>query len=88
MWKHDPLHRTQGPYPFRRDFAAQFWCAIACPVLAVDGADSRLNLSEAERASRRSELRNVRHVVVPAAGHMMMRHQPVAIAGLIADLVR
>ncbi|HEY1813210.1 MAG TPA: alpha/beta hydrolase [Kofleriaceae bacterium] len=88
VWKHDPLHRTQGPYPFRLDFAAQFWRAIACPVLAIDGADSRLNLSEAERASRRSELRNVRHVVVPAAGHMMMRHQPVAIAGLIADLVR
>jgi pimeloyl-ACP methyl ester carboxylesterase len=86
VWKHDPLHRTQGPYPFRRDLAAQFWRAIACPVLVVDGAESRLNLSEAERATRRAELRDVRHVTVPGAGHMMMRHQPVAIAGLVREL--
>ena len=24
-WKHDPLHLTMGPYPFRRDTAAQYW---------------------------------------------------------------
>ena len=28
-WKHDPLHLTQGPSPFRRHFAAQFWRKIA-----------------------------------------------------------
>jgi pimeloyl-ACP methyl ester carboxylesterase len=87
VWKHDPLHRTQGPYPFRRDFAAQFWRRIACPVLVVDGADSQLNLPLAERAARRAELRNPHHVVVPGAGHMMMRHQPAAVAALIRELV-
>ncbi len=86
VWKHDPLHLTQGPYPFRRDVAAQFWRRIACPVLVVDGAESRLNLPEAERDSRRAELRNPRHVVVPGAGHMMMRHQPAAIAALLVEL--
>jgi pimeloyl-ACP methyl ester carboxylesterase len=86
VWKHDPLHLTQGPYPFRRDFAAQFWRRIACPVLVVDGAESMLNLPEAERASRRAELRNPRHVVVPGAGHMMMRHQPAAVAALLVEL--
>lgn len=86
VWKHDPLHLTQGPYPFRRDHAAQFWRRIACPVLVVDGAESMLNLPDAERAARRAELRQVRHVVVPAAGHMMMRHQPAAIAALIREL--
>jgi pimeloyl-ACP methyl ester carboxylesterase len=86
VWKHDPLHLTQGPYPFRRDHAASFWRRIACPVMVVDGADSQLNLPEAERAARRAELRNARHVVVPGAGHMMMRHQPAAIAALLVEL--
>jgi pimeloyl-ACP methyl ester carboxylesterase len=89
VWKHDPLHLTQGPYPFRRDVAEQFWRRIACPVLIVDGAESKLNLGEDERASRRAELRNaraVRHAVVPGAGHMMMRHQPAAIAALLVEL--
>jgi pimeloyl-ACP methyl ester carboxylesterase len=86
VWKHDPLHLTQGPYPFRRDVAAQFWRRIACPVLVVDGAESKLNLGEAERAARRAELRAPRHVVVPGAGHMMMRHQPAAIAALLVEL--
>jgi pimeloyl-ACP methyl ester carboxylesterase len=86
VWKHDPLHLTQGPYPFRRDVAAQFWRRITCPVLVVDGADSQLNLPLAERAARRAELRGSRHVVVPGAGHMMMRHQPAAIAALLREL--
>jgi pimeloyl-ACP methyl ester carboxylesterase len=86
VWKHDPLHVTVGPYPFRRDFAAQFWRRITCPVLVVDGAESTLNLGEAERAVRRSELTHARHVVVPGAGHMMMRHQPDAIAQLLVEL--
>ena len=84
VWKHDPLHLTQGPHPFRRDFAAQFWRRIACPVLVVDGADSTLNLPLAERELRRAALRDVRHAILPGAGHMMQRHQPAALAALLA----
>jgi len=87
VWKHDPLHLTQGPHPFRLDAAAQFWRRIACPVLVVDGAESTLNLSDADRAARRAELRDVRHVVLPGAGHMMQRHQPTALAALLAGTV-
>lgn len=79
-WKHDPLHLTMGPYPFRRDHAARYWRRIACPVLVVDGAQSFMNLPEAERAARRAELANHRHVVLDSAGHMMQRHQPEALA--------
>jgi len=86
VWKHDPLHLTTGPYPFRRDAAAQFWRKITCPVLVVDGAQSKLNLSESERASRRGELANVSHVVLPDAGHMMLRHQPAALATLLGTV--
>lgn len=85
-WKHDPLHLTTGPYPFRRDHAAQFRRKIACPVLVVDGAQSRLNLPEAERAARRADIPNCRHVTLDGAGHMMQRHQPEALAALLREL--
>jgi pimeloyl-ACP methyl ester carboxylesterase len=85
VWKHDPLHATMGPYPFRRDHAAQYLRRIACPVLVVDGAQSMLNLGEAERASRRGDLARSRHVVLDGAGHMLQRHQPAALAKLITD---
>lgn len=86
VWKHDPLHLTMGPYPFRREAAAQYWKRITCPTLIVDGAQSTLNLSEPERAERRGFFRNARHVVLPGAGHMMARHVPAALASLLAGL--
>ena len=85
-WKHDPLHVTEGPYPFRRDHAARFWRAITCPVLVVDGERSMLNLPDAERAARRAELRRCTHVVLPGAGHMMQRHRPIELAELLLTL--
>jgi pimeloyl-ACP methyl ester carboxylesterase len=88
VWKHDPLHATMGPYPFRVDHAAQYWARIACPVLVVDGAESRLNLGDAERAARRAHLPDHRHVMLPGAAHMMQRHQPAALAALLRDLLR
>jgi len=85
VWKHDPLHLTIGPYPFRRDHAARYWRRITCPVLAVDGARSQLNLSEAERAARRAELAQCTHAVLAASGHMMQRHQPAELAQLLVE---
>ena len=86
VWKHDPLHMTQGPYAFRLDVAAKFWQRITCPVLIVDGADSRLNLPLAERAQRRAHFARHEHVVVPDAGHAVQRHQPARIAELVRAL--
>jgi pimeloyl-ACP methyl ester carboxylesterase len=85
-WKHDPLHLTMGPYPFRRDHAARYWRRIACPVLVVDGAKSFMNLPDTERAARRAHLANHRHVMLDGAGHMMQRHQPEALAALLRTL--
>ena len=64
VWKHDPLHLSMGPYPFRRDHAARFWRRITCPVLVVDGAQSIVNLPDPERAARRAELADHRHVTL------------------------
>jgi pimeloyl-ACP methyl ester carboxylesterase len=86
VFKHDPLHLTMGPYPFRRDLAAQYWKRVTCPVLVVDGAQTMLNLPEPERAARRGYFANHRHVTLPAVGHMMQRHQPDALAKLLLEL--
>jgi pimeloyl-ACP methyl ester carboxylesterase len=86
VWKHDPLHVTMGPYPFRRDHAAQFWRRISCPVLVVDGEQTTLDLPNAERAERRAYFANHRHVTLPGAAHMMQRHQPDGLAKLLLEL--
>jgi pimeloyl-ACP methyl ester carboxylesterase len=86
VWKHDPLHLTMGPYPFRRDFAEQYWRRITCPVLIVDGEQTALNLPHPERELRRRAFANHRYVTLPGAAHMMQRHQPAALAALLADL--
>lgn len=87
-WKHDPLHNTFGPYAFRLEVAIKYWQRIACPVLIVDGAESRLNLADDERAQRRACFANHRHVMVEDAGHMMLRHQPAHVAELILGLAK
>lgn len=82
-WKHDPLHLTQGPYPYRVDVAEQFWRRVDAPVLYVEGAESRFRLTDADTARRLAAFKNVRREVVAGAGHMMQRHQPAAVAALL-----
>jgi pimeloyl-ACP methyl ester carboxylesterase len=88
VWKHDPLHTTFGPYPFRLDVARKHWERITCPTLIIDGAKSRLNLNDAERASRRTSFANHRHLVIEDAGHSVQRHQPAQLAAAIVELQR
>jgi len=83
VWKHDPLHATMGPYPFRLEVARKHWERVTCPVLIVDGATSKLNLPEAERAARRASFANHRHLVIEGAGHAVQRHQPARLADAI-----
>jgi pimeloyl-ACP methyl ester carboxylesterase len=85
-WKHDPLHLTFGPYAYRLEVAVKYWQRVTCPVLFVDGADSKLNLPADERARRRAYFADHRHVVVEDAGHMIPRHQPARVAELLLEL--
>ena len=48
-WKHDPLHVTMGPYPFRLDVAMQFWRKRHLP-----RADRRRRRIAAQPAARRA----------------------------------
>ena len=82
-WKHDPVHLTVGPYPFRLDVARAHWERVTAPVLVVDGARSKLNLSEEERAARRACFARHRHLVIEDAGHAVQRHQPARLAEAI-----
>jgi pimeloyl-ACP methyl ester carboxylesterase len=86
VWKHDPLHMTIGPYPFRIETAMKYWQRITCPVLIIDGADSRMTLPADERARRRAQFANHRHVVVADSGHAIPRHQPARVAELLLEL--
>jgi pimeloyl-ACP methyl ester carboxylesterase len=86
VWKHDPLHMTFGPHPFRIETAIKYWQRISCPVMIVDGADSRINLPVEERARRRAHFATHRHVVVADSGHAIPRHQPARVAELILEL--
>ena len=81
-FKHDPVHVTRGPYPFRLEQWTRYWRAIRCPVLLVEGEQTELP-PPPDMAERVACLRDVRSCLVPGAGHMMMRHAPGAVASAI-----
>ena len=87
VFKHDPLHMTMGPYAYRVETAIKYWQRVTCPVLIVDGEQSKLNLPLPERAARRAHFASHRHVVVSDAGHAVPRHQPAVTAELLLELL-
>lgn len=87
VFKHDPLHVTPGPYPFTIEAARSFWRNISCPVLLVAAENSEFKYDDADLARRVGSFVNPRVVTLPDCGHMMQRHQPAALAQLIADFL-
>lgn len=85
VWKHDPLHATFGPYAYRLETARRYWERVACPVLAVDGLQSKLNLAADERASRRRSFPSIQHLEIDGAGHAVQRHRPRELAAAIVE---
>jgi pimeloyl-ACP methyl ester carboxylesterase len=86
-FKHDPLHATRGPYPYRVAAAQEFWTRVTCPVLLVQGSESQLRHPESELRRRYECFGTRREAVLQAAGHMMQRHQPQALAILLAEFL-
>ncbi len=86
-FKHDPLHLTRGPYPFRVDVAEAFWRRIGCPVLLVEGSESSFRAMGAEAERRAACFANVRKAVLDGAGHMLQRHQPLPLADLLLEFL-
>jgi pimeloyl-ACP methyl ester carboxylesterase len=82
-FKHDPLHMTIGPMPFRLSYAAEFWDRITCPVLIVEGEQSSFRAAGHHAGRRERYFPSAEHALLPGAGHMMQRHQPAALAELL-----
>lgn len=82
VWRWDPLHRTRGPYPFRRDDFLSFARAVECPVLVVDADNGFRTVDHAERLAA---FRDVRTRVIPGAGHMMHWTAPDAVVDAILN---
>jgi len=86
-WRHDPLHRTRSPQPFRLDQALACWRRIQAPSLLVSGADSPIQHLP-DLGLRLAAFADRQEVVLPAAGHNLHWHQPEALAQSIRDFLR
>lgn len=86
VWKFDPLHRTAAPQPFYTAQALEFLRRIDCPVLIVEGKESR-QTQRADKQERYDAIANHRRVVVERAGHMVHQDNPAKLAELVAALL-
>lgn len=86
-WKFDPLHRTTAPQPFYSGQALEFFCRIECPVLVVQGKESRQthrpDIQERLEAIARKTL-----VQIKDAGHMVHQDNPDGLAEVVAEFLK
>lgn len=87
----DPAHKIVNPVLYRHDEVRACWQLATAPVLWVEAAESdalkRMGLDAAALAERRASFPNLRHVVVPGAGHMLHHDQPEAVARLLEEFL-
>lgn len=83
VWKFDPLHRTAAPQPFYAAQAFAFFQRIECPVLIVDGKESR-QTRRTDKHERYDAMRQHRDVVIERAGHMVHHDNPGRLAEVVA----
>ncbi len=87
IWKFDPLHRTNAPQPFYTLQALEFFRRIECPVLIVDGKESR-QTRRTDKQERCDAIRNHRRVTIDHAGHMVHHDNPAELAEVIATFLK
>jgi pimeloyl-ACP methyl ester carboxylesterase len=87
IWKFDPLHRTTAPQPFYAAQALEFFRRIECPVLIVDGAESR-QTRRTDIQPRYDSLRNHHRTTIAQAGHMVHQDRPKELAKVVATFLR
>ena len=85
----DPAHKIVNPLLYRYEEVRACWEQVSAPVLWVDAADSdtlkRMRMDASQQAERRAAFRNLRHVTVEEAGHMLHHDQPEKVAVLIEE---
>jgi pimeloyl-ACP methyl ester carboxylesterase len=82
VWKFDPLHRTASPQPFYTAQALEFFGRIACPVLIVDGQESR-QTRRTDKQQRYKAMQDHRLVTIGNAGHMIHHDNPERLADVV-----
>jgi pimeloyl-ACP methyl ester carboxylesterase len=86
----DPAHRIVNPVGYRSAEAAACWASIACPVLWVEGDDSRAVAYAGgadETARRRALVPALQLLRIADAGHMLHHDQPARLAAAIESFV-
>jgi pimeloyl-ACP methyl ester carboxylesterase len=83
VWKFDPLHRTLTPQPFYTAQALEFLRRIECPVLIVDGKESR-QARRTDKQERYDVIANYRRATIDNAGHMVHQDNPEQLAEVVA----
>ncbi len=83
VWKFDPLHRTAAPQPFYAAQALEFFRRIACPVLIVDGEESR-QTRRTDKHQRYDAIHERRLETIHHAGHMVHQDNPARLAEVVA----
>jgi pimeloyl-ACP methyl ester carboxylesterase len=86
IWKFDPLHRTAAPQPFYTAQALEFFRRIECPVLIVDGKESR-QTQRTDKQERYDTIANHRRAVVERAGHMVHQDNPAKLAEVLTEFL-
>ncbi len=86
VWKFDPLHRTAAPQPFYSQQALEFFRRIECPILIVDGKQSR-QTRRTDKQQRYDAMRNQRRIVIDYAGHMVHHDNPGSLAQAVASFL-
>ncbi len=85
VWKFDPLHRTLSPQPFYSAQAIEFFRRIQCPVLIVDGKQSRSQ--RPDKQQRLAVVRDKQFAEIDHAGHMVHLDNPDELALVVAEFL-
>lgn len=86
IWKFDPLHRTTAPQPFYTAQALEFLRRIRCPVLLIDGEQSR-QTRRTDKQERYEAIANHQRVTINGAGHMVHQDNPDQLADVVGNFV-
>lgn len=86
IWKFDPLHRTAAPQPFYTAQALEFLRRIQCPVLLIDGEESRQN-RRTDKQERYDAIAHHQRITISRAGHMVHQDNPEQLADVVGDFI-
>lgn len=86
LWKFDPLHRTSAPQPFYTGQALEFLRRIECPVLMVQGKESR-QTPRPDVQERSSAIARHTTAEIKDAGHMVHQDNPEALAEVVLEFL-